>query len=69
MSHTTSLKLKGLKCGACKQLSERKIKRIAGVESVNVDLKTGSTAIVAARPITLLQVQSALAGTDYLVEN
>lgn len=69
MSHTTTLKLKGLTCNACKQLSERKIKRIAGVQLVNVDLKTGATEIVAERLITLLEVQSVLAGTDYKVEN
>ena len=69
MSQTTTLKLKGLTCGACKQLSERKIKRIAGVESVIVDLKSGATEIIAARLISPLEVQSALAGTDYKVEN
>lgn len=69
MSHTTTFKLKGLTCGACKQLSERKIGRIKGVQSVNVDMKTGKTDIVSGKPITLLEVQSALAGTDYKVEN
>lgn len=69
MSQTTTLKLKGLTCGACKQLSERRIKRIAGVSTVNVNLVTGTTDIVAERPISSLEVQSALKGTDYIVVN
>lgn len=69
MQNTITLKLKGLTCGACKQLSERKIKRIVGVQSVNVDLKTGNTEIISERSISALEVQSALKGTDYIVTN
>ena len=67
MSHTTNIQLKGLTCNACKQVSERRIKRIQGVQTVTVDIKTGSTEIIADRAISPLEVQSVLAGTDYTV--
>ncbi len=67
MSHTTHLKLSGLTCNACKQVSERRIKRIAGVQAVTVDITTGNAEIVAEKTLSPLEVQSVLKGTDYIV--
>lgn len=67
MSYTTYLKLNGLTCNACKQVSERRIKRIAGVQAVTVDITTGTTEIIAERVVSPLEVQSVLNGTDYIV--
>lgn len=67
MSRTTNIQLNGLTCNACKQVSERRIKRIQGVQTVTVDIKTGSTEIIADRAISPLEVQSVLKGTDYIV--
>ncbi len=67
MSYTTHLKLNGLTCNACKQVSERRIKRIEGVQAVTVDITTGATEIIAERALSPLEVQSVLKGTDYIV--
>lgn len=63
----TTIKLKGLTCQACKKLTEKRIGKLKGVNSVNVEVQTGMAEITADRPITNSEVQNALVGTDYSV--
>ncbi|MEK7185916.1 MAG: heavy metal-associated domain-containing protein [Patescibacteria group bacterium] len=62
----TTLKLTGLTCSACQKLISRKIKSIASVEDVTVEL-SGKTQIKAQREISENEVKKALKGTHYAV--
>lgn len=62
----TTLKLTGLTCNACQKLISRKIKSIANVEDVTVEL-SGKTQIKAQREISENEIKKALEGTHYEV--
>lgn len=66
---TTTVKLTGLSCAACQKMIEKLVKKIDGVESVDVDLSTGETQIKAVRKITNEQITEALAKSHYKVVN
>ncbi len=61
----TKIKLTNLSCQACQKLTAKKIQQIPGVTSVQVNLENGQAEIVGTREITLDEVNSALAGTNY----
>lgn len=61
-----TLRLTGLICGACQKLISKRIKTIANVEDVTVDL-SGKTEIKAQREISEDEVKKVLEGTHYTV--
>lgn len=61
--------LKHITCGACIKVSERRIRKIAGIQDVHL-IKRGSEAqgeLSADRDITIAEIQQALSGTPYEV--
>lgn len=62
----TTIKLAGLTCTACQKLAGKRIKIIADVEEVNVDI-SGETQIKAIREISEDEVKQVLKGTHYTV--
>lgn len=65
---TQKITLTGLTCEACQKLLSKRIGRIDGVESVNVQLN-GKTEIVAKRNITESEINNVLEGTKYTLVN
>lgn len=63
---TIQIKLKGLTCGACQKLIQRRIAKINGVSDVQVDTD-GKTIIGSNRRIKLDEVEKALEDTKYKV--
>ena len=63
----TIVYLSNLTCPACKKLSELRISKIKGVESVDVDLKTGKTVIQAKDKVSIEIIKKVLQGTPYRV--
>lgn len=68
MKQQISFKLSGLTCQACQTLTQRRIQRIPGVQEVSVELATGVATVSVDRDVTRTEVQNALAGTHYTVE-
>lgn len=66
-STTTSFQLSGLHCESCKKISEKRVKKIAGVTEAATNLETGGLTITAERAVTKQEVVTALEGTDYQV--
>ncbi len=67
MVHTTKLHLSGLTCGACEKVVMNRLKKIAGVQEVHVQVQNGQTSILASRSIASDEVTQALQGTHYSV--
>lgn len=63
---TQKIQLSGLTCGACQKLITKRIMKIDGVESVNVELN-GKTDIAAKRNILNDEIKKVLEGTQYQV--
>ncbi len=63
----TQAKITGMTCGACKKIVERRLSKIADVQSVDVAIETGKTLIEASRTINPQEITQSLAGTDYQV--
>lgn len=66
---TKNFILKGLHCPACKKLTEKRIRTIAGVASVTVDPNSGLAIVQSATEITSEQISKALENTAYTVSN
>lgn len=64
---TLNIKLAGLTCEACIKVATKRIKNVAGVEEVSIDLATGQTKISSCHPVTLEEVEASLAETHYSV--
>jgi copper chaperone CopZ len=62
---TQKIQLSGLHCDACKKLTEKKIGKLSGVESVGVDLDTQVADVQTTRLITNEEINDALEGTNY----
>ncbi len=62
----TNFQLKGLCCEGCVKLIKRRLEKIEGVYSANVDL-SGKTEIIADREISKSEVVKALFDTKYEV--
>ena len=60
-----NFKLQALSCGACVNLATKRIKRIPGVQEVEIDLATGNTKVTSENDINLDMVKNALADTVY----
>ncbi|MBI5452025.1 heavy-metal-associated domain-containing protein [Candidatus Gottesmanbacteria bacterium] len=61
-----TIQILGLTCSACQKLISKKIKTIADVEAVTVEL-SGATAIKAQREISENEIKKVLTGTHYTV--
>jgi copper chaperone CopZ len=64
---TTSFTLSGLTCPACEKLIQKRVKQIAGVTKIAVDLKTGKTDIVADHSINTEELSVVLKSTPYKI--
>ncbi len=64
---TTSFNLSGLTCPACEKLIQKRVKQIAGVTGVVVDLKTGKTDVVADHNINTEELSVVLKDTPYKI--
>ncbi len=62
-----TFKLSGLTCTACKKISEKRIGSIPGVSRVEVDINSGEAMVSSSQPISYLEIDSALEGTQYQV--
>lgn len=67
MNQVTHTKLTGMTCEACTRLVQRYIKKLPGVETVEVDLASGNVSIHANRKVDTNEIKSALEGTQYVV--
>lgn len=68
MSHIIStFQLTGLHCESCKKITEKRVKKIAGVTEAETHLDTGMLSIEADREISQQEVDKVLEGTDYKV--
>lgn len=65
---TTNFTLSGLHCESCKKITEKRVKKIAGVTEATTNLETGELTISGDRAITNQEVVQALEGTDYQVK-
>lgn len=65
---TINFTLTGLHCESCKKISEKRVKKIAGVTKVTTNLETSELSISGDRTITKEEVVKALEGTDYQVK-
>ena len=52
MTETIEYKVTGMSCGHCEASVRSEVSKIAGVESIAVDAKTGSLVVGAAAPIS-----------------
>ena len=64
----TPLTLSGLHCDACIKLISKRLSKLQGVRTVQVEL-SGKTQIEADRVIEADEVQAALADTEYTVQS
>lgn len=64
---TTTFQLSGLHCESCKKITEKRVKKIAGVTQAETNLETGELSITAERDVTKQEVTQVLEGTDYQV--
>lgn len=62
---TTHFRITTLHCESCIKFCTLKLRRIAGVTSVAIDLATGDASVESEQLVPLEQLQAALAGTDY----
>lgn len=62
----TTIQLAGLTCASCQKLTTKRIKTIADVEDVSVEI-SGETQIKAIREIADAEVKQVLKGTHYTV--
>ncbi len=67
MLQTTKLQLSGLTCSACERVISNRLKTIADVKTVAVQVSSGIATITASRPILKDEVVKALQGTHYSV--
>jgi copper chaperone CopZ len=68
MMITTSIRLNGLTCPACKKLTEKRLSALAGVKSVAVDYVTGMAEITADREISAQEINNSLQNTSFSVD-
>ncbi len=61
------LKIHGMHCASCEVLIERKFKKVAGVEKVNVDHASGKAEILCSREPNLKELASAVQQDGYRV--
>lgn len=61
----TTFQVAGMTCGHCQRAVTQEISRIPGVQSVTVDLATGSVTVTATQPVDRADVASAVDEAGY----
>ncbi len=64
----TNYKIEGLTCGACVKLASNRIKKIAGVQEVDIDIKSGTLSITSDGELSVESLNESLADTEYKVK-
>lgn len=59
--------VRGLTCTGCIKLITNRLENIDGVISATINDLAGQTNIESSKPLTLIQLQEALPGTNYLI--
>ena len=65
MSATTTFTVTGMTCGHCVQAVTDELQTIAGVETVDVELASGTVTVVSAEPITEQALAAAVDEAGY----
>lgn len=61
------IKLAGLTCEACVKIATKRIKGVAGVEDVTIDLPTGDTVVKSCHQLAVEDIETGLADTHYTI--
>lgn len=64
---TSKFQLSGLHCASCKKITEKRVKKLAGVTDATANHETGELMIQGDREIPKAELVTALAGTGYTV--
>ena len=64
---STTFSVTGMTCAHCQRAVTEEISRVDGVESVTVDLATGSVAVTAARPVDRADIAAAVDQAGYVL--
>lgn len=59
----------GMHCPSCKKLVENRIKKIPGVNQVDVNVEKGLAQVTAEREIEKTEIIKSLEGTEYQINN
>ena len=62
-----NIKLTGLTCEACVKLASKRLSKVPGVKSINIDLASGETKIESETEIDRGILQDSLVGTIYKI--
>ncbi len=62
---TTTFTVRGMTCGHCVNHVTEEVKKIAGVTSVDVELKSGAVSVTAEAEITTEQMEAAVVEAGY----
>lgn len=62
---TTTFTVKGMTCGHCVNHVTEEVKKIAGVNGVEVELETGAVTVTSEAEITADQMESAVVEAGY----
>ena len=65
MTQTTEYKVTGMSCGHCEASVRGEVAKIAGVEAITVDAKSGALVIGSATPIADADVLAAVEEAGY----
>ena len=61
------IQLQGLHCEACKKITEKRIGKLEGVNSVSVDLSQQTALVQTNRSLSQTEVEEALKDTEYKI--
>ncbi|KKR14956.1 MAG: Copper-exporting ATPase [Candidatus Falkowbacteria bacterium GW2011_GWA2_39_24] len=65
--NTTNFKLSGLTCPSCVKLVSNRLKKVSGVQEVNIDLVSGNVMVNSEANLNLEIFKKSLEGTHYLI--
>lgn len=65
MTQTTEYKVTGMTCGHCEASVRSEVAKIAGVEAITVDAKTGSLVVGSSAPLSDADVLAAVDEAGY----
>jgi len=61
------IQLQGLHCEACKKITEKRIGKLEGVSSVNVDLNQQTALVQSNRSLSQTEIERVLKDTEYKI--
>lgn len=67
--NTINFKLEGLTCEACVKLAANRIKKIPGVQEVEISYKSGDTQVTSVADIDLGRIKESIEGMTFKVAN